>query len=424
MSASRNPAPTTTQSKTKAGEDKNIGTTQKAAAAADAKKAEVHLVGREPQPDFVRYIIQEEYKKVPTASSGKYIFTGEKNSYEFYRDISTTSAVEHLLKTRGRTQNNLFESKLAPLEVVDIGTAQGKVLDHLKLTYGDRVNLTGISATDYYHNKSKPTNFTYIVGDVHNYFDIPNKYDLIFSQHTMYHLPDPGKVLVDAYCALKPNGLLIFDCVPMWHVSLEGTFALINYLRDQGYRLAAYAQEATACTILSSPPYGINMPGQLMVVVIEKTKTKPKLDLPLEYLGAGNDMYGSRVLYKLSLPNEYRFSSVNSTVQYHSANPIKNRSTLVSTVMGNIGMFKVPKKRLGTEPFHFDEDLREIFDQPKLFLEKEVIWKQLAPAATHYGFFTFHELVRLRCVNKSTNESVSQQVDKINAEHRKRVTRR
>lgn len=347
-------------------------------------------------PNFAVEAAKVQYEKASAASSTIYVWNGKDSVYKFYKSLTSTQLVENILT----------ESKA--IEVLDIGTGEAGVLKFLKAKHGAKVNATGISAINYFKGKEEPTFCRYLVGDAHDVFKLgikPKQFDLIVSQHTLEHLSDPVKVLVDAYRALKYQGILVFDLVPFYGLTLEESFVLLNYLRDQGYKLAAYCQESPSNIFSSEHNLIDHLPGQWMTLVIQKTKSE--LVLPLQYIGSERDMYELRVLYRLPLLKDCKLTiNQDKSVQYQSSK--QNRKTSVTTVMGYIGPFAVPKKQLGTQSELFDADLSNILDARKIHSEKSLLWDKL-----HCSFFTYPQVVGLRGVNKRFNQVSSELISSL-----------
>lgn len=254
-------------------------------------------VGQDAVPEFVmeEWVKQYEYVSRQAAYSSN---NGRQNIYDFKIQVSPAFALNSESLVAWLIKQNPNDH----LNILDIGTSAGYPLHHLKLKFKDKVTLTGISGTDYYKMRF-PRNFDYIVCDAHEMFKNgikPNDYALIFSMCTFEYLADPIKVLMDAYQALKPGGLLIIDFLPIHGLSTENCFLLLNYLKEKGYKISAYAKDyvTSAGSSEKNPQLTISNWGGLFSIVIKKTK--PKLDIPLTYLNKKDN----KIFYQFSLPKD------------------------------------------------------------------------------------------------------------------------
>lgn len=318
------------------------------------------FVGDEKVPEFVAKAITEQYHqtaKLPCYGANN----GECTDYEFCRrhnapNITLDEVVSFLLK---------FKPSKEPLNILEIGAGQGIPLVHLKKKHKEKVNLTAISATDYYPNGNAPDAFQYLVMDAHHLRDNSltrnNKYGLIVSRNTFIHLADSMKALMDAYHCLQDGGFLIIDFVPIPGLSAEQCYILLNHLREMGYKITAFVEDCISQGS-DNKPFNTGY-GQLSILMIEKTK--PTLELPLIYAPANTK---PTVCYKLALANLDQHSTHEKNyrmfITYHSAHREYIRTSAI--LSSKIRMYAAPKyfiltvSEIGKE--YFNQDVMEFFN--------------------------------------------------------------
>ena len=132
-----------------------------------------------------------------------YLTEGEINNYN-YQNLSAIDIVKGSVADK---------TSLQPIKILDIGAAKGGFLKNIQQTFGNKVELYGLSANDYRTPNNLLTGINYKIGNAENLSSIypSNSFDIITSKVTVGHFDDPLGAIQQMYDSLKSGGILAVD---------------------------------------------------------------------------------------------------------------------------------------------------------------------------------------------------------------------
>ncbi len=247
-------------------------------------------VTRRLRPLEIQSLIDESFEKhVLAFKENDYRLTGQSD-YFCEAICVSSSAAHYVFDPHGSTALQIADKLLAelpedeenpPLEVFDIGTGNGAFLVSLKKKFGNRVKVTGLSASDmrtaYYAQNNIPkdqqlSDEEYIIGNVENIDKIPalkgRKFHWIVTSFCTIHLSDSLGTIARVYEFLKQGGLYTGD-----------SFAITGVHAEQFRKcLTGYKLEKLDCDYQH-------------VYRLHIRKTREHLDLPILYSPAKSLRY-------------------------------------------------------------------------------------------------------------------------------------
>ncbi len=196
-------------------------------------------VTRLVRPPYIQQLIDECFQKHILAFNEKsYNVTGQDDYYTSDRRLTNNAGLP--LYPGELTAREIARKLIADLpeneilEVLDIGTGDGELLVCLKEEFGDRVNVTGLSASDFRTSDNAKKKFTnrqplrddqYIIGNVENIDRIPalkgRTFHWVVSATCFQHLSDNLGTIARIYDKyLKKGGLFTTDSfdIPGLHI--------------------------------------------------------------------------------------------------------------------------------------------------------------------------------------------------------------
>ncbi len=218
------------------------------------------------------YLCQKENTSV--ANGGSYYFTGENRSgYHIAPGPITTLTTEHVIEKLLKEHPSI--------RVLDVGTGAGSVLAHLKKTYGERIEVSGITAPfkNIYPSVKKNIlieNAEHLIDHFHN-----KKFHFIMSSCTVMHFIDPLHFLSQAYECLEDGGYFLTNEFYINGITNGEKNALLNWL-ENNYR----------AKLSGTMPRGRNFneknDNYVNYLLIKKEKNK-SLKFPMNYLSYDNE---------------------------------------------------------------------------------------------------------------------------------------
>jgi ubiquinone/menaquinone biosynthesis C-methylase UbiE len=148
------------------------------------------------------------------------------------RNINTALKYRLLRRTKEVTEGILSYVGNSPKDIIDFGTAEGKMLNELSISFPD-ANCTGVEYNPDLVELGKQLfpHLNITQGDLENLDSLENnKYDVAVATAVIEHLENPFKFLEDAYRVLKPEGIIIMTAPdPFW----EHIATMVGHLEDE-----------------------------------------------------------------------------------------------------------------------------------------------------------------------------------------------
>lgn len=148
------------------------------------------------------------------------------------RNVNTALKYRLLRRTREVREGILSYVGSDPKHIVDFGTAEGKMLNELSISFPE-ANCTGIEYNPDLVALGKKLfpHLSILQGDLENLDSLEdNKYDVAVATAVIEHLENPLKFLERAYQVLKPGGIMIMTAPdPFW----EHIATMVGHLADE-----------------------------------------------------------------------------------------------------------------------------------------------------------------------------------------------
>jgi ubiquinone/menaquinone biosynthesis C-methylase UbiE len=219
------------------------------------------------------YLCQKENTSV--ANGGSYYFTGENRSgYHIAPGPITTLTTEHVIEKLLKEHHTI--------KVLDVGTGAGSVLAHLKKTYGERIEVTGITAPfkNIYPSVKKNIlieNAEHLIDHFHN-----KKFHFIMSSCTVMHFIDPLHFLSQAYECLEDEGYFLTNEFYINGITNNEKNALLNWLENN------YRAKLSGTMPRGRNNFNEKNDNYVNYLLIKKEKNK-SLQFPMNYLFYDNE---------------------------------------------------------------------------------------------------------------------------------------
>jgi len=143
---------------------------------------------------------------------------GQATDYTFCVAQDMLFTVDQAIRLKLEEMEKKGESR--PIKVLELGAGRGGVVKAINAKFNGKVVATGITA--FCPDETDPS---LMQGNYEFLSEIngikPNDYDLIFSCRSLTYVSNPALCVLQAIDALKDDGILLIDFLPLWGLTLE-----------------------------------------------------------------------------------------------------------------------------------------------------------------------------------------------------------
>jgi len=148
-------------------------------------------------------------REVPAPAELTTIYPAHYGNYESGRSRSLTFRVKTSLDRRWL--RGLTRNEVPPRAVLDVGCADGRMLELCREVFPEAERLEGAEISEQAARAARARGHTVHIGSIEDIELRPGTYDLILLQQVIEHVYAPDRVCRKLAEALRPGGLVVFE---------------------------------------------------------------------------------------------------------------------------------------------------------------------------------------------------------------------